>query len=454
MTNPLFIILNDSDEIRSQLVATVFIQSVDVSHGTWLIFAEKEININKLFKNFYIPVNCKFMVSKKHINKTNSELITEAYYLGNSPGLKLQAFGIWDSSDGLIPQKLSFFQRRKNLQGLKLRAVAATSIMFETSNSIFSYCENSSNCSGVIALFVNKSADISITPMFMGQQRLKLIDSTMPFTSASSILYFFMEMVCDADDKLKSWTRLKPKPSGFLHCVFKIFGLICESGTSSSTSIRIVQVTIQIASVLFLTAYSAQLIQSLTNGSNINIPFNSVNDFLKDKTYRLALPSHSSRVYDFSNSPIKLETQMAKKILKEMKSLPQSEVKGFQNLCNINKYALLSYRTILRRYNPPEGCIITTVATVLRDFYVMGLQKKSPLKEILNIQIEVLRNQRRQIEEILDTSGAISQLLCAPIIIMDDSNKDHSTKCNEIKRVQGEVEHVDMKVEEIHSDGY
>ncbi|XP_034940794.1 glutamate receptor ionotropic, delta-1-like [Chelonus insularis] len=450
MTNPLFIILNDLDDIKSLLATTIFTPSASLSlRGTWLIFFKDVTEVKTFCSNFSIPYNLQVLITMKNINEPKGESIIEVYHLGNK--LKYQLYGSWNIDTGLIPPKLSLLQRRSNLEGLPLRAAIST-ILYEPKNSIYSenliflemiqplsemmnftpimkwelllgYCTSDTKCTGVMSELVKKNIDICFSPIILSSNRLKYIDMTMNFYSnklflymkkpdqksrwkeylrpfefdvwisiiivmlLSSIILFLMEMIYNTDDELRSWARLNIKTPNFLNCMFKVFGIICgkETGKSRSTPMRTIQVTIQITSVLIVTSYSAKLIQSLTTGIMVTPPFSSVDDFLNDKTYRLRIPVWSDHLNDFLNSTVIQEQKIIAKILKE-KSLPKSEVEGLTQMCHIYKCGFLSYRGILKRYNFPDNCEVLSIGSVLTVHYSMGLQKRSPFREVINYQ--------------------------------------------------------------------
>ncbi|XP_034946540.1 uncharacterized protein [Chelonus insularis] len=120
MTKSLFILLNDSDDMKVQF-ARMLIPLMDISKPMWMIFMQDKTSIEDFFEDVYIPFNCKFMISKKSLDIEDSEVITEIYRVYFGKQLKQDFFATWNTLTGMDPPSLPFFMRRKNLDSQLLR---------------------------------------------------------------------------------------------------------------------------------------------------------------------------------------------------------------------------------------------------------------------------------------------------------------------------------------------
>jgi hypothetical protein len=91
-----------------------------MSQFFWLLFLGKNDSLKKFFTNIDIPLDCEFLVAQPECD--NVVGLTEVYRVGPTLPLQTYRFGNWSPGSGLTWPSQVLYYRRKNLQGITLKA--------------------------------------------------------------------------------------------------------------------------------------------------------------------------------------------------------------------------------------------------------------------------------------------------------------------------------------------
>jgi hypothetical protein len=94
-------------------------EEVHVSDGIWLLFLDGLFSLEELFMGIDVPFDCEFLIANHEVDSVIT--LTEVYRISSDLPLVTYHFGNWTSKGGLTWPNVGFYQRRNNLQGLKLK---------------------------------------------------------------------------------------------------------------------------------------------------------------------------------------------------------------------------------------------------------------------------------------------------------------------------------------------
>ncbi|KOX79721.1 Glutamate receptor delta-1 subunit [Melipona quadrifasciata] len=118
---PLFVLLNDLDEIREQFALVS--KWIAMAYPTWLLFLQDETSFEEFLSDVYVPFDCMMMVTQRDA-KEASEIIREVYQISREDGLRSMNFGKWDPESGFRGPRFGLYQRRHDLHGRNIRVVS------------------------------------------------------------------------------------------------------------------------------------------------------------------------------------------------------------------------------------------------------------------------------------------------------------------------------------------
>ncbi|XP_054004327.1 probable glutamate receptor isoform X1 [Hylaeus anthracinus] len=118
---PLFVLLNDLDEVKEQFVLVS--QWIAMAYPTWLIFLRNDIEIEDFLGEVYVPFDCVLMVAQAN-PEGGGEIVREVYRIGREDHLRWMDFGTWNSTHGFKGPLVGLYQRRHDLKGRNLRVVS------------------------------------------------------------------------------------------------------------------------------------------------------------------------------------------------------------------------------------------------------------------------------------------------------------------------------------------
>ncbi|KAL7301179.1 hypothetical protein TKK_0006150 [Trichogramma kaykai] len=215
LKRPLFILINDSDELREQY-STLIAPWIDMAYINWVIFFRSNTSIPDFFSNIHVPLDCVFLVVQK-FEDSRTYVLTEVYSIDKGRELITNVFGTWEEESGLEITRLALYQRRSNLQGQLIRVTTVedppVSVAIENSDgtmtgikgffgTIIQILEENLNCtivyskseawgskhpdgswSGAIGMLVRKETDLVAAELLMSTDRLDSIAFTTPVFS-------------------------------------------------------------------------------------------------------------------------------------------------------------------------------------------------------------------------------------------------------------------------------
>ncbi|XP_015190973.1 PREDICTED: glutamate receptor ionotropic, delta-1-like [Polistes dominula] len=443
------IISNYSDINEFSLATSTF----DMSYGAWLVIFiyngyGSDYCHNPPGNIFHLKYNTEMLV------RCGKENILREWYSINSNRTEIIDIAKWNLKDG-ITDKISnshYGEIKSNLQGLTIKAVVVKDNKFVTINKdgqldgvvgkimrelcsslnftfdIVSEVPNNgiwnpkfNNCSGAIDELCSKRADIAFSDFTMTSLRLNVIDFTIPLLVSKNCLFikkpkrFFIKWSSYfLTFSLTLWIAVFgiiivttillvfiKKQNGTDRCFvnllsdnfLEIWGIICQQGLADfpdNSSLRIVYFSLFILAVVLLAAYSAALISFLTSNMQI-VPFRTLEDFIDDGTYQLAVYYASSDYELFATSKDPMIQELKKLMIDENK-LPETTIEAFRMVCTNKKLAM--YTSIVRKeaVNSQIPCSVVAIPTGRIENLAIVLSKHNPFTDIINFNLQKFIN--------------------------------------------------------------
>nr|XP_050865919.1 uncharacterized protein LOC127071083 [Vespula vulgaris] len=197
---------------------------------------------------------------------------------------------------------------------------------------------------------------------------------------ASSILLTFLKIKSGTDRKIGHLLS-----DNFL----EIWGIFCQQGIAESSdrfSLRIAYFSVFLLITILSAAYSAALISFLTTVSHI-LPFNSLEGFVQDGTYQLAVFRGTAHYDKFANSEDPLAKKLMKLMLEEDK-LPLTPLEGFTSICKNRKLAIYSFDEMEKIVDSKISCNVVRIETGYVNYIAIALSKHNPFTDVINFQLQ------------------------------------------------------------------
>ncbi|KAK2576888.1 hypothetical protein KPH14_005513 [Odynerus spinipes] len=372
------------------------------------------------------------------------DTIMREWYSVHSNRTSVFELAKWEPNGKLsLLTELNLNERRNNLEGLIIPAVLVMNDQFTemgvdgnisglcgkillevTRNTNFSfaivkrvqahgrYKSKRNAWTGAVGELVANRAEFAIAYVSMSSSRLNAVDFTLPFILSSFSLYikepdivsiewsnYFQTFSHELWIAIIMLILTAPLLLVFImivtgernmrllisDCYFQMWGIICQQGLvefPQRSSLRLAYISLFITSMVFSAAYSAALISFLTDVMH-NLPFLSLEEFVKDGTYKLIVPKDSLEYDVFANS----QKPLAKKVMSLMKdeeSLPLTALEGFVQLCSQHKLALYISTEVENLLNPEIPCNVARIHIGHIDSISMMWKKKSQFLQIIN----------------------------------------------------------------------
>ncbi|XP_047367689.1 glutamate receptor 3-like [Vespa velutina] len=414
--------------------------------------------------------------------RCDTENILREWYSVDTNLIKINNIATWSLEKGIIKLVPDFlYERRYNLQGLVMRAVALKdtafvrvkedgdldglfgkilkelSVTLNFSLDIVSKMEEHGRWnarkkawSGAIAELHGGRADIALAEFSITHERLNSVDFTIPiFTSKNCLFirkperhaikwtsYFstFTNLVwittfglLIAASILLIFIKIK---SGNIHNIgyllsdnfLDIWGIFCQQGIedfSNSFSLRIIYFSVFLLIIVFWAAYSAALIRSLTTVMHI-IPFDSLESFLQDGTYQLVVLRGTSYYGKFANSNNPIAKKLMKLMLEE-KKLPLTALEGFSMICKNSKLAFYTFDDIQKSISNIIPCNLVCVETGDMNSVAIILSKHNSFTDVINFQLlRFLHNGMiNRLKETIFTRKIDDMIKYQPVLLTD-----------------------------------
>ncbi|XP_019697835.1 glutamate receptor 1-like [Harpegnathos saltator] len=354
----------------------------------------------------------------------------------------------WVDNKGFIPlTKLSLYDRKKDMEGVVLRAVTVKDESVSpnhTKNYIaglygkvldeLTYSLNftlqvvsevhehgmwnrkNQTWSGVMGEIVSGYADFAIADMSMTSLRVRYVDFTLPLIISRNSLYIKEPGICGVKwfgyfqtFHSRTWiatlTLIALIP--LLLCFMKIcrgsrnisdlisdnfiytWGIFCQQALIDfprPSSLRIAYFTIFCTAVLISAYYSAALICFLTACVRV-LPFRTIDEFVNDGTFKLII-QRGSADHDIilaSNESFSLKLL---RLMKKESELPVTLIDGFTQICNDRKLAYLVLNALKKSVEMRIPCKLSSVRTERIDNLGMVLSKGNPYTGVINYHLQ------------------------------------------------------------------
>ncbi|XP_031787913.1 glutamate receptor [Nasonia vitripennis] len=215
LKRPLFILINDSEDMRTQF-STVIAPWISMAYINWVVFFREDTSVDDFFSEMYVPLDCIFLIVKK--SKDNSTYtLTEVYHIAKGRELISDVYGSWSEARGLSITKWTLYQRRSDLRGQLIRVTTVedppismiqrdesglmtgikgffgtiVQILQENLNCTMVYSETDSwgarlangSWTGAVGQLVRNESDLAATELLMTADRLQAIEFTTPVFS-------------------------------------------------------------------------------------------------------------------------------------------------------------------------------------------------------------------------------------------------------------------------------
>ncbi|XP_043682404.1 glutamate receptor ionotropic, delta-1-like isoform X1 [Vespula pensylvanica] len=438
-------VISNHNAINEFSLAT---STFDMSSAVWIVvFIYKEHFFdychNPPGNIFHLTFNSEMLV------RCGTENIIREWYSIDTNQIEIKDVATWSLEKGITKMVSDFlYERRSNLQGLIMRAVIVKDSPYiiknkngeidgmfgkilrelcDTLNFSFNIVSevkeygrwnpDEKTWSGGMAELYTGRADISISDFMINNDRLNVIDYTIPLLTSKNIL-----VIRQPENLTIQWSShfltftlsvwiavlgvliissiflvlLKIKSGsdnkiGYLLIdnLLEIWGIFCQQGLPNfpkKSSLRIVYFSIFLSIIVFWAAYSAALISFLTS-VNYVLPFDSLEGFVADGTYQLAIPRGTAYYDRFANSKHPFARKIMKLMLKD-EELPISEYEGFKKICKNRKLALYTTDQINNIENLKIPCNVVAIETGYISNFAMILSKYNPFTDVINFQLQ------------------------------------------------------------------
>ncbi|XP_066598106.1 glutamate receptor 2-like [Prorops nasuta] len=376
------------------------------------------------------------------------DYILKEWYSTNKKSLIIGNHATWGLETGLkILTPLSIYERR-NLNGIALRAVTLKSsylwkgarhycqeiidsVLGELgknlnftieivgeSQSHGTWDSRKSVWTGAVGKLLEKKADLIGSELSMSTMRMNVVDYTLPILKSRNVLYIRKPRASNIYWRnyfkifhFKIWLLLgfillftpfiitlmmritkSPQSTYRILCdnYTYIWGIFCLQGLpnfSYCSSVRLAYMAVIFSSFVTNTAYSATLIGYLTVNI-VNLPFYSMEGFVKDGTYGLIVLENHVDSETFKNSKDLLSMEIKRHLRKD---LPSSLAVAFSRICKEKLAFYLSTGEVVN-ISPYLRCAVSRIDGGKVENLSIGLSKGSPYKEAFDYHIQKILN--------------------------------------------------------------
>ncbi|XP_047368011.1 uncharacterized protein LOC124956351 [Vespa velutina] len=428
IVRPYYIVVIPNYNAMNEFTLTT--STFDMSLAVWLVIFIYKGHSSDYCHNppgniFNLRFNTEMVV------RCDTENILREWYSVDTNIIEINNVATWSLEKGIIKLVPDFlYERRYNLRGLVMRAVALKdtafvrvkedgdldglfgkilkelSITLNFSLDIFSKVEEhgswnpgKKSWSGAIAEVDGGRADIALAEFSITHERLNSVDFTIPIFTSKNCLF-----IRKSERHAIKWTSYF---SGFTNSVWvTTFGLLIAA------SILLIFIKIK--------TYSAALISTLTTVMHI-IPFDSLESLLQDGTYQLAVLRGTSDYDKFANSNNSIANKLMKLMLEE-KKLPLNALQGFSMICKNPKLAFYTFDDMQKSIGNKIPCNLICVETGDVNYLAIILSKHNPFTDIINFHLQkfVGNGVINRLKETIFIKKSDDMIKHQPVLLTDD----------------------------------
>nr|XP_033342788.1 glutamate receptor ionotropic, delta-1-like [Megalopta genalis] len=314
-------------------------------------------------------------------------------------------------------------------------------LLQEGMNCTFSYMEAGSwgvrlpngTWTGSIRMLIEDQADLAATELMMTSDRLDAVEFTTPVYSTKCRVYMKRPDTTAvkwnaylAPFSFNTWNAialtiavvglsiatidafsfridrhpdsLSPEETAMQHpmlseVIFFVFGVFCGQGMEPSQldPIRLVHLSVHLAAVVVLAAYSAALISFLAVKTFV-MPFTTMEGMLADGSYRFAVIGDSADYSFFQNTTDRVLGIMFDELLASETDLPVNYRDGLERVCREDKYAFMTLDNMAYVLQGVVDCTLEPLDTMVQTTVAMAVPEHSPYRGIIDTNLLVLRD--------------------------------------------------------------
>ncbi|CAK9824831.1 Probable glutamate receptor [Anthophora retusa] len=453
---PLFVLLNDRDDIREQFAQVS--KWIAMAYPTWLLFLRDDTSFEEFLSNVYVPFDCILMVAQRD-SEGNGEILRDVYRIAKGDILRSMKFGAWDRIRGFRGPQLGLYQRRHDLEGRDLRVVSihdppvsrilrvgiggffgeVIQLLQQAMNCTFTYKVASSwgvqlpngTWTGSIRMLVEDEADLAATELMMTSERLEAVKFTTPVYSTKSRVYIkrpdstavkwnaylapFAVNIWNAIALTivlgalsiagidafsnRSDSAISPEfaRSSFSHkfseIVLFVYGAFCGQGMEPSPYDPIRLVHLSVhLTAVVVLAAYSAALISYLAVKTFAMPFTTMEGLLEDNTYRFAVVDESADYSFFQNTSDRVLAVMFEELLASEKDLPVNYLDGLRRVCRENKYAFMTLDNMASVLQGKLDCALEPLDVMMQTTIAMAVPADSPYRGIIDTNILLLRD--------------------------------------------------------------
>ncbi|XP_033225747.1 uncharacterized protein LOC117178431 [Belonocnema kinseyi] len=398
----------------------------------------------KAFKSALIhtcmnPVGNPFLLSEgaSFFVKCYEDIAIREWYALNENQMTIYERVIWEPARGLVVQSKKLMQSDNDVLNGKVLRIGRYSksdkfdkyiddlcfalklagnftiknVRTKENFGVGSWNKTSKSWTGSMGLIESHQVDILANEIPPDETLLKLVDLTIPLRKADTCLYIRkpslkIELVWSGYFQpftYKTWCalivslivmvtlltflRLKVENSTYHGVIsenfLQVWGFYCQQGLPEfpkASALQLFYYSTSLFGFLIFAIYSAAFVSELTILQE-KLPFKSREEFLKDRSHKLA--TMGTLFYDNRFTDL-LTVAMRNKLIKKSLS-PKSEQEGFDLICSKN-IVLLSTDLLVSRLsaNTKIPCKLVKVHLQRPIYFSMALPKNSPYKKAIN----------------------------------------------------------------------
>nr|XP_012235170.1 PREDICTED: glutamate receptor 3-like [Linepithema humile] len=379
----------------------------------------------------------------------HDEDILREWYSVKGETVKTSELAVWDDEKGFVfLTNMSLYDRRKDLEGVVLRAVVIKDIPISSPfgenyvanlyTKVLEELKDTLNCtlnivseledhgtynfenniwSGVMGEIVSNRADFAIADMSMTSLRIKDVDFTLPLIVSKSSLFIKEPETCGVKwlgyfqvFNLQIWIALimviaitpllllymkyyMQTFHGFRHVInlisdnyLCIWGIFCLQSLIDFPSSSPLRLAYFtiILTAVLIMTHYSAALVSFLTACNTILPFRTIDEFVNDGTYELIVPRGSAD-YDVITDIFLLKL---KKLMKDESKLPATLVDGFVQVCNEKNVAFMVLNVLKESVEMKTPCKLSAISTERIDNLGIVLSKGNPYTAVINYHLE------------------------------------------------------------------